>query len=84
MELVEIKNKRETVNINKKFSYIKYLNHPCYLILVDHNNKNKLYLNYNGWSCNECKKWYERQIPNFYCPKCDYDLCLVCFQKNEN
>ena len=82
-ELVKIKNRNQTVDNNKKFSYIKYPNHPCYLILVDHNNKNKLYLQYNGWECNVCKKFHEQQIPCFYCPKCNYDLCLECFQKSD-
>ena len=83
-ELDDLKNVRETIYNKKVFSYIKYPHHSCYLILVDHNNKNKIYLEYSGWSCNECQKLYDKQIPCFYCPKCDYDLCLECFKNNEN
>ena len=83
-EIKEIKEKEMLIGKTKAFSCIKYINHPCYLVLVDYKNKNEIYKKCTGFSCNECKKGYDKQIPCFYCPKCDYDICLECFGKNNN
>ena len=83
-EIKEIKEKNMLIGKTKAFSCIKYINHPCYLVLVDYKNKNVVYEKYKGFGCNECKKFYAKQIPCFYCPKCDYDICLECFGKHNN
>jgi len=83
-EIKEMKEKNMLIGKTKAFSCIKYINHPCYLVLVDYKNKNEIYKKCSGFTCNECKKSYGNQIPCFYCPKCDYDICLECFGKNNN
>ena len=83
-EIKIIKEKNMLIGKTKAFSCIKYINHPCYLVLVDYKNKNKVYEKYSGFSCNECHKSYNKQIPCFYCPKCDYDICLECAGNNNN
>ena len=30
-----------------------------------------------NWYCDECGFNFEREI-SFYCPECDYDVCLMC------
>ena len=81
-EIKEIKEKYEIIGNKKLFSCIKFEKHPCYLILVDSANKDKIYDECGKWVCNECKNSYMNQIPNFYCPKCNYDLCLDCLKNN--
>ncbi|MFO0515371.1 MAG: DC1 domain-containing protein [bacterium] len=31
-----------------------------------------------GFSCNICRKTYGREIINFHCNACEYDLCDKC------
>ena len=42
-EIKIIKEKNMLIGKKKAFSCIKYINHPCYLVLVDYKNKNKIY-----------------------------------------
>ena len=82
-EIKKINDKHSIIGNKKIFYCIKYEKHPCYLILVDINNKDKYYLNYNYYMCDECHKKYDIRIPNFNCSKCKYDLCLECFGKSQ-
>ena len=77
-EIKEIKEKMTVLENKPIFNWIKYEKHSCCLVLVDSKNKDPIYDSSGGWNCNECKKSYKNQIPNFYCPKCNYDLCLEC------
>ena len=44
-EIESLKKENKLVIGNKKlFSCIKYTKHPCYLVLVDSNNKNNIYI----------------------------------------
>ncbi len=61
----------------KMFNFTRIKSHPCILILLDSKNKGSTYI--SGFICNECKKKYLPYIPNFWCQKCNYDLCLDCY-----
>ena len=78
----EIKEIKNSLGNRGQFNYIIYKDHHCALVLVDYKNKQEIYKKYGGWSCNVCRTSYNNEIPNFYCPKCNYDLCLECFGKN--
>ena len=80
-KIEEIKGINYNIGNKQTFSCIKYENHPCLLLLVDYKNKSKEYDNSAGYCCDECKKSFEKQIPCYYCPICNYDLCLECYGK---
>ena len=61
----------------KIFNFTIVKSHPCILILVDSQNKGSDYI--SGFICNECEENYLPNIPNFRCQKCNYDLCLDCY-----
>ena len=78
----EIKGNNYVVGNKQVFSCVKYENHPCLLVLVDYKNKDKVYDECSGFTCNECGKYFEKQIPCYHCLKCHYDLCLDCYGKS--
>lgn len=56
--------------------------HPHQLTFADYLLKIPEYKSGN-WYCDECGLSYTKNIINFYCPICEYDLCESCFQKNK-
>lgn len=73
----ELKEMTDCLLTKKMFNFTRIKSHPCILILLDSKNKGSTYI--SGFICNECKKKYLPYIPNFWCQKCNYDLCLDCY-----
>lgn len=56
--------------------------HPHQLTYADYLLKIPEYRSGN-WFCDECGLSFGKNITNFYCALCGYDLCDSCFQKNK-
>ena len=57
--------------------------HKHSLKYSDYLSKNNDYQNAN-WICNICYNEFNKYIPNFYCDKCNFDICDNCFIINNN
>lgn len=79
-EMKEIKELIKEKNEIRLFSCIKHESHPCWLIFVDYKNKDEKYNNCR-WFCDICHVKFNKQIPNFYCSKCSFDVCIDCYKK---
>ena len=88
-------NQFEKLNINNKnninnnnFDFKKYKigekrtvnKHEHELIYTDYKGKCLEYSK-NVWFCNICLKIFQKDIPNFHCKTCHYDICDKCFEK---
>ena len=51
--------------------------HDHYLLLSS--EKERIYE--DGWRCDICKTSFSKYIDSFHCKKCEYDLCLKCYEK---
>ena len=72
---------RENTEISNNNNMEKKLNqlHSHSLIYINYIGKSKEYINCN-WICNICRQSYNKNIPNYYCRKCNYDVCDDCFE----
>jgi serine/threonine protein kinase len=51
--------------------------HEHYLLLCS--KEERIYR--EGWRCDICKASFCKYIDSFHCKKCQYDLCLKCYEK---
>ena len=51
--------------------------HDHYLLLCS--KEERIYR--EGWRCDICKAMFCKYIDSFHCKKCQYDLCLKCYEK---
>ena len=66
---LENKNKKEIDTIKHAYFIKSQLHiHPIEAIRRFRNN----------WFCNECKKFFNSDIPSYHCTLCDFDACYNC------
>ncbi len=54
--------------------------HPHILVYSDYTLKAPIYKNCT-WYCDICKESHSKTDKNFYCGKCNFDLCDKCYKK---
>ena len=56
--------------------------HEHVLIFSDYTMKDPFYA-IGNYSCDNCKQSFTRDVDNFHCKPCHYDLCEKCFELSE-
>lgn len=76
---IEMKKRKGGYEIGD-IAYVRCHRHE--MVFVDYRGKEKGYWE-GRWHCDYCEKSFNKDIPNFYCGLCGYDLCTECYEKNK-
>jgi len=71
---IKVNNKMAQHTPKGKKTYVS--THVHYLLLSSKEDRT-----YDSWVCDGCKATFSGYIYSFHCKKCNYDLCLLCYEK---